>query len=264
MTTRTRRLAALALLGLPLLGACAGRAATYVPAGDPVLTVCQAPDVQGIHSLVQPVDNANNTDPDAGWSGSTGQALSDGQVADLKRATVTYRQYATQVPGHPALASALQDEAQEFAIAAGSPAGLTTNTVAVAADSLSGEITGTCAALQVGTAPKAARPGPGIWDWKLAGFALGGYLLAALAASYVIALGQRVKPRRDRLSATGVLFRALVWWVFIFTAVTAAWRHVISVAVLTPDERKDDRIAAQNKEIRRLQGELGVSQDSDS
>jgi hypothetical protein len=256
MTTRTRRLAALALLVLPLLGACASRAAIYVPPGDPALTVCQAPDVQAIGSLVQAVDNANGTDPAAGWTGESGQPVSDGQAADLRRAASGYRQYANQVTGHPALARALRNEAQVFAIAVSSPTGLTTNTVAVSADTLSGEITGTCAALQVGTAPKAARPGPGIWDWKLAGFALGGYLLAALAASYVIAIGQRVRPRRDRLSPGAVAGRALVWWVFIFAAAAAAWRHAISAAVLTPDERKDDRIAAQQQEIQRLETKL--------
>jgi hypothetical protein len=264
MTTRTLRFAALALLSLPLLGACAGTAAVYVQPDDPALAVCQSSAVQGISDLVQAVDNANNTDPDAPWTGDAGQALVPAQVTGLEHATGTYRQYAVQVAAHPALASALQNEAQEFVTAAASPTRLTTNTVARAADTFSGEITGTCSALQVGTAPKAVRPGPGIWDWHLAGFALAGYLLTALAASYVIAIGQRGYPRRDRFTPAKISILSLVWWMFIFAAIARIYGRAIATATLTPDERKDDRIAAQEEKIRRLQGELGVSQDSDS
>lgn len=249
-----RKLATAGLVTLPLLLAGCSSAVTYVSATDPVLMVCQAPDVQNIGNLQKAVDNANNTS--GGINDGHGRAMTSSQVSDLQQAVRTYRAYAGQVAGHPVFADDLRNAAQEFAAAASSPTGLTTNTVAVAVNMYSHRITATCGAFRVGIAPRAAKPGPGLWDWNLFGIVLSGYLAMIALSSYVIAVAQRSRPRKKRLGPGGIFWWSLIWWVSIFAALARTWGHLISSATLTKDEKKDDRIAAQQKEVARLQREV--------
>lgn len=236
-----------------LLTGCGAAATTYVRADDPVLTACQSPAVGNIASLQNAVDYANNT---GGINGpGDGQQMLPDQVASLKQAAVAYRIQAARVGAHPAFAAALRNEAQEFTIAAFSPTGLTTNTVAVAADRFSSQIQADCASFQVGTAPKPGKPAAPA-DWGLVWAIIGGYLIMALAAGYLIAVGQRSRPRGKRLQPGEIFWLSLVWWVTIFTAIARAWGHMISSATLTQDEKKDDRIAAQQKAISKLEDQL--------
>jgi hypothetical protein len=246
-----KKLITLPLIALALTG-CGGAAVSYVSASDPVLAVCQAPEVQGNSSLVQSIDGANNTNPDSSWSGDKLSQLNYAQVSDLQHAAASYRQDAERVTGHPEFGEALLNEAQEFTVAAASPNGMTTNTVAVAADTASAEILDDCASFRVGTAPKPGKPA-GPWAWGLTGIVLGGYLLMALLASYLIAVGQRSLPRKKRLAPAVIFWRSLAWWVFIFAAIARVWTNFIVSATLTADDKKNDRIAAQDKEIARLQ-----------
>jgi hypothetical protein len=251
---------ALFLAVLPL-AACGGTAVSWVSAGDPVLAVCQAPDVANISILTRAIDNANNTNPAPSESGS-GQRMVTAQVTGLQHAVTSYRQDAGQVPGHPAFAAALRGEAQEFDIAAASATRLTTNAVAVAANAFSAEIQADCASFQVGTAPEPANPGKpaGPWPWGVTGIAAGGYLIMMLITSYVIAVGQRSRPRAERLNPSRIFWRSLVWWVSIFSAVASAWAHAIQSATLTKDDKKDDELkraeaelAAANKKLAEIQ-----------
>lgn len=236
-----------------LLTGCGAAATTYVRADDPVLTACQSPAVGNVAGLTQSVDNANDT---GGYNGAgDGQQMQPDQIASLKQAALDYRVLAARVSAHPAFAAALRNEAQEFTIAAFSPTGLTTNTVAVATDRFSSQIQADCGAFQVGTAPKPGKPAPPA-DWGLVWAIIGGYLIMALVAGYLIAVGQRSRPRSKRLQPGEIFWLSLVWWVTIFTAAARAWGHMISSATLTQDEKKDDRIAAQQKAISKLEDQL--------
>lgn len=243
----------LGVAGLALLLTSCSTAVSYVGASDPVLAVCQQPDVANVGTLQDTVDNANDTNS---WGNHNGQMLTDTDVGNLNRAARSYREYATQAAGHPRLANALRNEAQQFTVAASAPNGLTTNSVAVAADMFSGQIQKSCAAFRVGHAPAAAKAGPGVWDWGLFWFITLGYLLMTAIAGYVIAVGQRTRPRKDRLAPGKILRLSLVWWVSIFGAIGRAWTQFIARATLSPDERKDDRIEAQQKEISRLEKQI--------
>lgn len=235
------------------LTGCAG-AAFYVSADDPVLAVCQQPAVAGISTLQAAVGSANDTNPDMPGAG---QALVSGQVIALRQAAAAYRQYAGQVAaGHPRFAVALRNTVTEFSVVASSPTRLTTDSVARAADASAGQVTSACSSFRVGRAPAHGRPGPGVWDWGLFWAVTGGYLIAVIAASWVIAAGQRTRPRASRLSPQCIIALSFVWWATIFTAAWRAWKHFIATASLTPDERKDDRIAAQQAEIAQLEEQL--------
>jgi hypothetical protein len=238
-----------------LLAAGCGAAAVYVPAGDPVLRACQAADVQDIDAQRTAVDQANNTNnsPDGGVG--YGIQMSPGQITALRHAAASYRTLAGQVTGHPAFTAALRNEAQEFTVAA-SDNGLTTNSVAIAVDKFAGEITADCGSFTVGTAPEAGKPGPGVMNWGWFWIASLGYLAMALAAGYLIAVAQRAKPRKKRLSPGQISWLAAVWWVTIFTAAGGAYRQLLATATLSPDERKDARLAALAKENAQLEAGL--------
>jgi hypothetical protein len=231
-----------------------GAPAMYVHADDPVLTACQNASVQNIAALRQAVDDANSTNPMGGVAGTSAQALVPDQVAGLRHAARVYVSLAATVPAHPRFADALRNEAQEFSAAAAAPSGLTTNSVATAADTFAGQITTDCGAYQVGT--PGSNPGGFRISWGLLGLATGGYLLVALAASFVIAMAERARPRKKRLSPGKIFLRSLVWWVFIFTSLGAAYGQMVAAVTLTKDERRDDRIAALDRENARLEEEL--------
>lgn len=244
---RAGKTAGLAVAFTVLLAGC-GPVVTYVTASDPVLRICQSADVQNIDALQVSVDNANSA---SDWS----QQLVPDQAAALKRAAAGYRVMAGET-SHRGFAAALRGAAQEFSVAAASPTGMTTNTVASAADKFSGEIQDDCNSFTVGTVPKAGKPGPGVWDWGLFGIVLGGYLLMMLIAGYLIAVAQRSKPRKKRLGPGPIFWLSTVWWVTIFTAIGGVYRHALAGATLTRDEKKDDRLAALAKENARLEAQL--------
>jgi hypothetical protein len=237
---------------LALLAAGCGNVTTYVAAGDPVLRICQAADVQDIDAMRTAVDEANNTNNSPNGMPGDGIMMSADQVTALRHAAASYRTLAGQVTGHPAFTAALRNEAQEFTVAA-SDNGLTTNSVAIAVDKFAGEITGDCGSFRVG---QASKPGPGVMNWALFWAALGGYAAMTLIAGYLIAVAQRAKPRKKRLSPGAIFWLSTVWWVTIFTAIGGSYRQLLAGAVLSPDEKKDDRLAALAKENARLEASL--------
>jgi len=255
--SKTPRVAGLAVAGaLAVLLAGCGGVATYVTAGDPVLRICQAADVQNIAYLQTTVDQANNTNDSIMGNGSgAGIEMTSDQITSLGQAAARYRLLAVQTPAHPGFAAALRSEAQEFTVAT-SDNGLTTNSVAQAVDRFSNEIQGDCGSFTVGTAPKAGKPGPGVMNWALFWIALGGYAAMTLIAGYLIAVAQRAKPRKKRLSPGAIFWLSTVWWVTIFTAIGGSYRQLLATAVLSPDEKKDDRLAALAKENARLEAGL--------
>lgn len=247
-----RALAGLGLLGV-LAAGCGSGAVSYVTASDPVLSVCQASSIVGITDLQTSVDSANAS----GVNGTAGAyAMSSGDVTGLKNASASYLVLARRAAGHPAFANTLRNESVEFATAAAAPDGYTTNTVAVATDKFATTIQDDCASFQVGTKPGYVPAGPGIWNWGLFWVAAISYLAMALAASFLIAVAQRNKPRKKRLSPGAIFWLSTVWWVTIFTAVAGVYRHALAGATLTRDEKKDDRLAALAKENARLEARL--------
>lgn len=245
-------LAGLGLLGI-LAAGCGSGAVSYVTAGDPVLSACQASSITGITGLKSAVDSANAS----GVNGTDGAyAMTQGDVTGLKSASASYLTLASQVEaGHPAFADTLRNESVEFATAAAAPNGYTTNSVAVATDKFARDLQATCASFQVGTKPGYTKPGPGIWDWGLFWIALGGYLAMMVIAGRLIAVAQRSKPRRKRFSPGQIFWLSTVWWVTIFTAIGGIYRHSLASATLTRDEKKDDRLAALAKENARLEAQ---------
>lgn len=79
--------------------------------------------------------------------------------------------------------------------------------------------------------------------------------MMTLLASYLIALGERRKPRKERLSPGLIFWLSLAWPVTIFASIVRAWAQVLAAATLTRDEKKDDRIAAQQKQIAALEAQ---------
>lgn len=239
---------------LPLVAALAGCGKTmFVSASDPVLQVCQSASVANNQSLQSAVDAANNTDPVAPGSG---QAMTGQQISGLRQAARDYSADAAQISaGHPAFAAALRNEAFQFDSAASGPAGITTNSIAVATDTYANQIQGDCAAYRVGTVAH-TRPGPGIWNWGLFWVVTGGYAFMVLIASFLIAVAERSRPRRKRRGPGAIFGLALVWWVSIFLALGRTYGHVIASATLTSDEKKDDRIKALQKRNAQLEADL--------
>lgn len=245
------RIRYLAAGGLLLLCGCA-TSPVFVGSADPVLAACQQPAIANVANLQRTVDYANNTNPSP--LGGDGDQMTRQDTANLHAAAGSLRAWAAQVSaGHPWFASALRNEAQQYTIAAGAPNGLTTNTVAVATDTYSGQIQGYCGRFRVGQAAPPGKPGPGLWNWGLFWLVTGGYMAAVVAASRVIALAERSRPRNKRRAPAQILLRSAVWWAFIATALWRAWTSSLQNATLTKDDRQADRIAAQDAEIKRLE-----------
>lgn len=237
-----------------LAAGCASGPVTYVTASDPVLSICQQPSIENIGDMQLSVDNANNTN-DRPNGGGTGQQMSDSQIYNLKTAVSDYRRFAGMVPGHPNFATALYNEAQEFTVAASSPTGLTTNSVAIAVDKYAGEITGICGSYRVGTAPKAVKPGPGIWDRGLFWAAAGIYIFLVFACSFILALGERAKPRKSRISPGKIFWLSVIWPLISFAVAAHTYRQVIESLKVTPAEKQEDRLKALTDENTRLEKE---------
>lgn len=237
------------------LAGCAGVPATYVSDSDPLISICQQPVIGNLGVLTQSVDNANNTDPSG--MGYKGQVMTSDQITALKSAATSLNSYSVTVAGsHPAVARSFANEANEFTTAASAPNGLTTNTVAVATDKYGKQIENACGSLTIGTAPKGYKPGPGIWDWSLFWSVLGGYIFMIFAGSWLIAIGERSKPKGFRLSPAGVFWLSLAWWAALVIFAGRIYAQLIESATKTPDEKKDERIKSLTKLTQDTQAEL--------
>jgi hypothetical protein len=250
----TAALAGGAFITLALAG-CGASHLNYIKPGDPVIAACQQPAVANLDDSVQAIDNANNNS--GGISGNgTGQMMSDAQVKDLKAGAISLAQIAVKVrAGHPGFADSLLNEAQQFSVAAASPTGLTTNTVAIATDKYQSQIDKSCASFTVGTPPPPGKAGPGA-DWSLVFEIIIGYCVMIFVTSYLIAVGERAKPKNRRMEPYEIFWLSTVWWVALLIRAGVIWGQLIETATKTPDEKKEERMNALAAENRKLETRL--------
>ncbi len=254
--------AGIAITGVIITGtACGSAAVTWVTPSDPVISICQQPSIASLSSLVTSVDNANNTD--LSGVNSRGQALTSSQHDDLVQAARQLTTLATQAAGHPGFQQSLLNEAAEFQTAAAGAGGLTTNAVAIAADAYGGQILAACSSFRIGTAPKAAKPGPAVWDWPLFWIALCGYTLMIFAGSILLGFSEREKERKLRLSSGEIFWYSLIWPTMLMIIGARIWRQVLERVKTTPDEKKNDRLAVLTARNRVLEDQLGMKDDDD-
>lgn len=204
----------------------------WVSAGDPVLGICQSQAVDSLDSFDNKIDSANATNPEG--SKSYAIALTTVDQQQLAALAAQLSQDAAAVKNsHLELADDLLNEAGLFKVAAGASDGFTTNSVAVSTDGYTRGIQGQCGSFQVASAAvpaKPGKPGPGLWDWALAGEVLGAYLLTAFLASFAIARyeAQKIKQASLRHAPLVIAAMSLIWPAFLGRIIVGLYLSAIS------------------------------------
>jgi hypothetical protein len=246
--------------GLLLVTGCASTAAVYVPAGSPLLAICQSAQGMGLPQLDAGIDHANNTNPQATWGQGFAQPLDASTLAALKAdASLLSADSARAVPAGRDFAAALLSLSQEYRYASVAPDGFVSNQDAIETDTYTAEVAGDCASYQPALAGAASlvrhKPRPAIWDWPLFGIVTAGYALAVLLCSFLLARAERAKPRMTRMTSGKVIGWSLIWWLTFALAGISTWKAALSRLQLTPDDRRDDRMAEQEAMIAASQAE---------
>lgn len=256
--SRTAALVTCGALTALLAAGCNHQKPIYIQPSDPVIAVCQQPVVANIDNDDQNIDYANNYN-------DNGRAMSSEQMKQLAADSASLTRLAdTVLITHPVFARAMLNEAREFATAGASANGFTTDTLATAVDGFTSQVDGMCSSFTVGTAPKAAKaakPGPGLWDWQLFFEVTLGYVLMVFIASYLIAVSERSRQKHSRLTPTEIFWLAVIWPIGLSVKAGEIWAQFLLAASKTDEEKKDERMDALAAANRKLEQKLAKANE---